>query len=85
MPSWTSSLLDFVELPQDMRKETRQWQVKGMTGRPLGVVSWHAPWRRYSFHPAGNTLFDARCLDTIAAFLMQETAIQKESWKGAKR
>lgn len=75
--------LQFIELPQDMRKETKVWVVKSAQGdRTLGQVRWHAPWRRYTFQPLGNTVFDAECLAKIASWCGSETVAQKETWKG---
>jgi hypothetical protein len=34
----------------------------------LGMISWYAPWRKYTFHPAGSTVFDPGCLRDIADF-----------------
>jgi hypothetical protein len=35
----------------------------------LGNVKWYAPWRRYTFHPAQDTLFDSSCLKEITSFI----------------
>lgn len=74
--------LQFIELPQDMRKETKVWVVKSAQGdRTLGQVRWHAPWRRYTFQPLGNTVFDWECLQHIGVFLVKETNAQKQTWE----
>ena len=35
----------------------------------LGVIKWYSPWRRYTFYPKDDTLFDAGCLAEIEEFL----------------
>lgn len=34
----------------------------------VGQVRWYAPWRKYTFWPAANTVFEATCLSAIAHF-----------------
>lgn len=62
-------------------KLTKEWHVVTIVGRTiLGEIKWHAPWRRYVFHPAitHQCLFDARCLEGITEFLDEETGWQRE-------
>lgn len=47
-------------------------------GQHLGVTKWYAPWRRFCFFPAGGVLFDAGCMQEIAAICIRETDAQKE-------
>lgn len=35
----------------------------------LGEVRWYAPWRKYTFQPAHNTIFENQCLSDIIAFI----------------
>lgn len=35
----------------------------------LGQIKWYAPWRKYSFFPAPNTLFETQCLSDIVSFI----------------
>lgn len=37
----------------------------------LGQIKWYAPWRKYSFFPAPNTLFETQCLKDIILFINQ--------------
>jgi hypothetical protein len=43
----------------------------------LGVVSWFASWRKYTFSPIAGTTFDQGCLAEIADFLQTETQCHK--------
>lgn len=61
-------------------KLTKEWHVVGIVSRTiLGEIKWHAPWRRYTFHPAitHQCIFDARCLQVITEFLDEQTEMQK--------
>jgi hypothetical protein len=40
----------------------------------LGVIKWHAGWRRYALFPQPNTFWEVKCLEDITKFL-------NELWK----
>ncbi len=47
----------------------------------LGTIRWFAAWRRYTFYPFSDTLFDAGCLREVADYLekmMQDHAKKKK-------
>ena len=50
----------------------------------LGEISWHAPWRRYVFKPNRTTLYDWKCMNEIAEFLVKLTDDHKQSIKNKK-
>lgn len=31
----------------------------------LGIIKWHGPWRKYTFHTFDNMTFDSKCLQEI--------------------
>lgn len=35
----------------------------------LGAIRWHAHWRKYTFQPANDTIFDNQCLGDIITFI----------------
>lgn len=35
----------------------------------LGWIDWYSPWRRYTYHPTNQTLYDSSCLKEIAEFI----------------
>lgn len=73
-------LLKFQEVMAD--GTTRVWMVQNAAGtRVLGKVAWHSPWRRYTFQPMPQTVFDAECLTTITTFLRIQTDDQKKTWR----
>lgn len=48
----------------------------------LGVVKWYGAFRKYSFFPEANIVFEEQCLKDIASFLsrlMLERKIKKQS------
>lgn len=61
---------------------TKRWQVLS-SGTLLGFVSWFAHWRRYTFYPMPQTVFDASCLRDVAQFCQSETDKRKAERKAA--
>jgi hypothetical protein len=45
----------------------------------LGDVKWHPPWRKYTFQPEENTVFEQDCLADIVAFLGRVNEHQREA------
>ena len=58
--------------------KTKIWNVvtkdKGVV---LGIIRWHASWRKYSFFPRESTIFETTCLMDIINFIQQEMAKRK--------
>mgnify|MGYP001583585982 FL=1 len=71
--------LSFVEQqPILARRKTRRWGVyRHDDVTLLGTIRWWARWRRYAFFPSMETLFDAACLQEVAAFLAGQMAARK--------
>lgn len=42
---------------------------KQVGGLILGQIKWFPRWRKYSFFPANDTVWEQDCLDDIVAFL----------------
>jgi hypothetical protein len=56
------------------------WSGKeGFEGTELGQVKFYPQWRKYSFFPALQTLFEQDCLRDIADFCAAETALWRKS------
>lgn len=54
--------------PDSPRAKTKRYFVRAQDVL-LGEIRWHSPWRRYTFHPAPGTIFDAQCLGDIRTWL----------------
>lgn len=73
--------IEFVILPREkIGEKTTRWQVipkeqERAKQHPLGVVKWYGGFRRYSFFPAPNTIFEQQCLRDIADFCQEQTRI----------
>ena len=53
----------------DTRK-TKVWDVVTKDGQTLlGQIRWYPSWRKYSFFPFGNTIYENICLRNIAQFI----------------
>jgi hypothetical protein len=65
-----TSYLNFVPQPTPPTRKTGIWHVySNVRDTFLGVIQWHAPWRRYVFCPAESCSFDAGCLTDITNFI----------------
>lgn len=53
--------------------KTKWWTVWSKSGSLLGNIRFHSPWRKYVFHPDGDTMFDASCMRDIVSFLVVQT------------
>ena len=50
----------------------------------IGTIRWYGPWRKYSFFPEPNTVFESQCLSDITKFLndlMLERKLVKQKIK----
>lgn len=71
-----SKWIDFVQM-HDSGK-TRVWDVVTEDGGAvLGEVRWFGRWRKYSFFPKPDTIYEATCLRDVAAFMDAEMAARK--------
>jgi hypothetical protein len=58
---------------------TNRWRIHRINGTDvLGVIAWHAPWRKYTMFAVDGTIFDAICLRDIADFCEQQTQEHKK-------
>lgn len=64
----------FAEIEAPKNFKTKIWDVTTIDRAGLlGQVKWYAQWRKYTFFPNNNTLFDFDCLSEIAEFVAKET------------
>lgn len=65
-----SKWIDFVKLKRPSWRKTDIYQVVTKDGESLlGQISWWAPWRKYTFQPNANCVFETQCLMDIMVFL----------------
>lgn len=57
--------------------KTKVWEVTTLVGNTLGFIKWYGPWRKYSFFPAANTVFENDCMQDIINFNKQAMAEKK--------
>ncbi len=78
-----SEHIRFIEGPPAAK--TKRWTVTTIDGkRLLGVVCWYGPWRRYSFYPHMDTVFDASCLRAVASFCEEKTFAHRSASSAVK-
>lgn len=65
--------------------KTHRWEVVAKDGQvTLGAVSFFGRWRKYSFFPRNDTIFEQTCLRDIAQFCEDQTREQRRSQAGCK-
>jgi len=69
--------LEFEVQPKPKGRKTEIWTVVAQGEVRLGDVKWYAPWRRYTFHPDAETLYDKDCLYALARFCQEQTLKRK--------
>lgn len=77
--------IEFVpqDIPED--RKTRPYLVRAKRdGAQLGIIKWYPGWRKYAFFPAGDTIFEQRCMRDIAQFIESKTDQQKTDGKPPK-
>lgn len=59
--------------------KTKVWEVVPIEGdgRNIGCIKWFGRWRKYSFFPANETVFETDCLRLIADFCEERTKEQR--------
>lgn len=62
--------IEFIQVTRsETVRKTHIFEVRSKTqGSILGTVEWFGRWRRYSFFPNDDTIYDAICLRDIAEF-----------------
>lgn len=66
--------------------KTKVWDVASRHSyTKLGTIKWYAPWRRYSFYPEPDTLFDCRCMTVLIDFITAEMDKRKGKTQSPKK
>lgn len=69
---------------QAAHKKTLRWDVQPTDGgQSIGYVAWYGPWRKYTFSPQPNTVFEQQCLRDIADFCERATTEHRASSRAA--
>jgi hypothetical protein len=71
------SYLNFIPAGVSASGKTKLWGIQSLGGNVLGMVSWFAAWRKYTFSPEHGTIFDPSCLREIADFVEAKTKEHK--------
>lgn len=77
-----SKWIEFQKLKKPVGRKTDIYHVVTKDGNTLlGMISWYAAWRCYSFSPNSRCVFETQCLKDIVAFierLMLDRKLQKQ-------
>ncbi len=81
---WTEGKhIKFVEGPPKPKTLT-WWVVNKYDDTHLGWIGWFARWRKYSFFPKPETVYEEDCLRDIASFCEMKTKEHREEVKARK-
>lgn len=76
----------WIEFVEQLSGKYRKTKIFGVVNKDtkavIGIISWYGPFRKYSFFPSQNTVYETTCLKDIIAFiesLMKERELQKNS------
>lgn len=79
------AFIQFNEFPQSKRK-TMRWAVTSVYDQTLlGYIQWFPRFRKFSFFPRNDTVYEEVCLRDIAEFCETETKKQRERRKFEKQ
>ena len=70
--------IEFAIQVRPKNRKTEIWSVIA-NGHLLGEVRWWPSWRRYTFHPCEDTVYDKNCLQRIADFCGEQTWDRKKA------
>ena len=60
--------------------KTKTWKVQNReTLEILGTIEWFGRWRKYTFAPKPDMVFEETCLRDISEFIQQETSNQRKA------
>jgi len=75
--------LKFVIAPPKPRTKV-WWVVQRQSDFQLGWIGWWGTWRRYSFFPKPDTVYEVDCLRDLANFCEQQTKAHREMRKAER-
>ena len=72
-----SKWIEFIQMRHTGK--TAVWDVVTKEGGGvLGEVKWFGRWRKYSFYPKPDTIYEQTCLRDIAAFIDEQMTSRRE-------
>lgn len=72
------SYLEFRETPSPSGATKIIDVIAKQSGIQLGVIKWHAPWRKYCYFPNDATLYDANCMSDIVEKIKLEMKARRD-------
>jgi hypothetical protein len=70
---WSGTHIQFRHQGSSETGKTSIWLVTDAGGGSIGRVKWFGRWRKYSFFPAPDCVFEQVCLREIAEFIENRT------------
>ena len=77
-----SKWIEFIEKEIPGNRKTKSWFIQNTQSKTvIGWIHWHTGFRKYSFYPEDNMVFDAGCLESIAGFCRDKTIVHYSNLK----
>jgi hypothetical protein len=77
MPKW----IEFIEEPLPHTQPNRKTKIYSVVnkqyGSTIGVIQWYGPFRKYSFFPNHDTVYEQDCLQDILNFIRELEHVRK--------
>jgi len=71
--------------PFVIKKTKTFWIVTKEGNQHLGIIQWYAPWRKYSFFPKPDTVWETQCLKDVTAFIENLMVEHKKELQNRKK
>ncbi len=59
-------------------KKTYDVSIDNLKGELIGIISWYGPFRKYTFRPEYNTVWDTSCLNEVIQYINQLMSDRKK-------
>ena len=73
---WEGTHITFDNVP-DTKTKTSIWNVNSKYDGFLGRIKWFSRWRKYSFFPETDCVFEEVCMREISEFIVERTKEHK--------
>jgi hypothetical protein len=68
---FTAKWIEFVDVTPGASKTMRFMVINKQNHNALGEIKWYSAFRKYSFFPLYDTVYESQCLSDITRFLNQ--------------
>jgi len=74
---WDGTHIQFIPTGIVKGQKTSRWNIESKYGGFLGEIKWFAKWRKYSFFPEPDCIFEETCMRDLSQFIEDRTLEHK--------